>query len=483
MKTFVRRTCGRPLTCRYTSLLAVSGLLLLASAGCGSGGAAPQTTTPAPAPTAQTVPRKYLAPLVGGSSNGGSAIAGPQIYTIDDTADTFSQTTYLLSTQQSGAQIINAGTFATAARGLLSLGVTANYTFDNNLVPPQWVAATPAETVGFALELTGQSGGLIQLPGQPVAPLVPTSVCPTLAKPVTYNFLTIPQSLANSNSAPFGWDPATQTAYGSVQITSSGSTVNFGSIQQSTFPSAGGSTAPAHPSASSVAAVCGPTAFGNTISIPGQVTVKNPGPSYTNPPQAIAGIGPTGLLVEDNGLISSGSTVGEYENALGAGTGTVGLPAPSSALDTASTVAAQYLGFLYGSGIYTDNSPSTGWSSNLVSFGFSSVPANCGSAAASSGTLIYGGDFPNGYSSTSSNGFGNCDLAVDLGPQDSATNGLYPNAVIKLFGTYVGNTTSATYSFPAIAIAGQLQGKNAIFVLGVDPTTSQAWSLFLFQTN
>jgi hypothetical protein len=134
--------------------------------------------------------------------------------------------------------------------------------------------------------------------------------------------------------------------------------------------------------------------------------------------------------------------------------------------------------------------PST-WSSHLASFGFSNSPAlpsACSSFASQTGPLvngIYGGDFPqnNGQDnpSASPGGFGNCDLAIDLGTQDPSNNGLFPKATIWLGGSYAANTTGTTYSFSAVAIAGQLNGKNAIFVLGVDST--QPWTLYLLQSN
>jgi len=103
--------------------------------------------------------------------------------------------------------------------------------------------------------------------------------------------------------------------------------------------------------------------------------------------------------VEDNGY-GSGTLAGtspalNYENVLGAGTGAVGLPKPSSALDTGAVVGAQYLGFIFAAGANaTTTSSAVNWSSNLASFGFSSVPSNCASVTASTSTLIYGGDFP-----------------------------------------------------------------------------------------
>jgi hypothetical protein len=178
----------------------------------------------------------------------------------------------------------------------------------------------------------------------------------------------------------------------------------------------------------------------------------------------------------------------KYDNILGAGTGAVGLPKPSSAVDTTSLIAAQYLGFTFGAGV----SPlggvgSSGWSSHLSSFGFpATLQSNCSAFAAQTGKLvngIYGGDFAqtNGQDdpSSSSGGFGNCDVAVDLGTQDN--NGLFTKATVWLGAKYAGNTTGQTYSFPAVAIAGQLNGKNAIFVLGVD--AMQPWAIYLLQSN
>ncbi len=203
--------------------------------------------------------------------------------------------------------------------------------------------------------------------------------------------------------------------------------------------------------------------------------------------QAVAGIGPTGLLVENNGV----SSIAVYQNALGAGTGAVGLPKPSTPVDTAALLSGQYLGFVYGAGLFHQNptEPPPGWSSHLASFGFpANLQSSCSSFALETGPLvngIYGGDFPqnNGQDnpSASSTGYGNCDLAIDLGTQDPATNGLYLNAKVWMGEAYAANTSQTTYSFPAVAIAGQLQGQNAIFILGVDST--EPWEIYLLQSK
>jgi len=439
----------------------LAGILLLCwLAGCGSS----KTTATQTSTTAS--PQTYFAPYLVGLFYTAPA---PLAYTIDDVADSFSDTTYQPFTVP-GPQLLNAGVLTVNQRGLRSLGITNSYAYNGTVYDETTYPASSPEPGSYAVELAGQAGGLVQMLNQPVEPLVAATQCPS-SSAQTYQFVTIPA----------GWNPTTDTAYGSVDIVSSGSTVTLQNINQYTLPSVGGTGAPAQPSASSVTGACGPTFFGSITTVPGQLVITDPGDSSTLSAQAEIGIGPTGLLVENNGsgsAMAGTSPVLDYENVLGAGTGAVGLPQPSSALDTGAVVGAQYLGFIYAAGAA---SPAVSWSSNLASFGFSTVPSNCASVAASTSTLIYGGDFPNGNPASSSNGFGNCDFAIDLGPQDSSNNGLYPNATVWVGTGYAGNIVGSTYSFSAVAIAGQLGGKYAIFLIGLDST--QPWAIYLLQSN
>lgn len=467
---------NRPFRDHARSSLAVNGLLLLLwLTGCGGSSSSSTATTPA---TPQAGPQTYFAAGVAGG-------VGISTFSFDDKATTFSETIYDPQTQP-GPQILNAGAFTVAQRGLRSLAISTTYVFNNSTpgayIPTNFTTPEP----GFAVELAGQAGGLAQLLGQPVAPLVAANACPNFTSAQTYQFVTIPGALLPAGTAPTrnAWDAMTETAYGSVDISSTGSTVNFKNIQQFTLPSAGGGT-PVQPPKSSLTGTCGQTYYGYTIAVPGQAVITNPGTTgYAVPPQAIIGIGSSGLLVEDNGSSSvSGTLTGSpaplpYENVMGAGTGAVGLPKPSAALDTGAVVGAQYLGFIYAAGIYTPGATVPGWSSHLASFGFSTVPPGCASVAASTGTLIYGGDFSSDNPSASS---GNCDFAIDLGTQDSANNGRYPNATVWVGAGYAANSTGASYSFPAVAIAAQLNGKYAIFLIGED--SSQPWAIYLLQSN
>lgn len=471
----------KPLTDRSRRLAAKAFpasclLLMFWTAGCGS---ATKTTNDA---QTQPGPQSYLAPHVSGTTSAG----GSQVFVIDDVAGTFSQTVYDdFDKVLPGAQIISAGDVAIGKRGLRDLGITVNYISGSTGFEP--VIYNPAKTGSFAVELVDQAGGFVQLVKQPVAPMVATTQCPNLNAPQTYQFVTIPAPLItpNSNSSAQSWDPSTETAYGSVDVSSSGSTVTFQNIHQFTLPSVGGSGAPAKPAATPATGVCGPTSFGNITNLPGELVITNPGGSSSTSAQAKIGIGPNGgLLVEDND--SGGIEV------LGAGTGAVGLPKPSSALDTSAIAGAQYLGFIYAPGFQPLNSGSSAvWSSHLASFGFAgypTLPSACSTFAMQTGTLvngIYGGDFPqnNGQDnpSASPDGFGNCDFAIDLGTQITSNNSLYTQATVWIHSSYVGNSTGKTYSFPAVAIAGQLNGKYAIFVLGVDST--QPWAIYLLQSS
>ncbi len=455
-----------------------AGLLLLVLAG-GCGGSTPPTLVA----TTHAGPQTYFSPLVEGSTVAGGVAGVNVTYTIDDVGDAFSLSTFALNSNQKGFQVADAGFIAPGARGLLELGLLASYQFNSS---GQSVATTYTrqqnQPGGFALELANQAGGLAQFVGEPVTPLVPTtSECPSIGTAKTYLFVTIPGALRNSNATvlPLTWDPLKETAYGSVDISTDGSTVKLANIKHSLLPSSGGSLQPANPT--SVAGACGQSIYGNTISIPGEVSVLNPGQGQTNPTQAIAGISPSGLLVEDNGthLASTGLSL-DYLSALGAGTGAIGLPRPSTALDLTALTGAQYMGFIYGAGTSGANtSTPTGWSSHLASFGgFSSVPSTC---PAGTSNPIYGGSFTGDDPSTSSNGFGLCNVTIELGAQDPSNPGLFPTARVSIGATYVANTTRATDSFSAVAIAGQLNGKFAIFVLGVDST--QPWEIDLLQSN
>jgi len=460
----------RPLWSPRTAACLAVGLLLAGVAGCG--GAVKNATS---TPTSSSSVVNYFAPHI---------LSTTQIFTIDRAKGGFYLSTFQLSGDQSGPQVLDQGSYASSKRSLLDLSISTSYAFGGS--GDEWVTTSydPAIAGGYALELADNTGGLMQMTGQPVAPLVAATACPDSTTAQTYWFVSIPGAISTgSGVTPLGgWNPSSDTAYGSVDIAASGSKVTFNNIKQYTLPPPGGAPGkPTYP-ASSTTGACGSTYSGYLTVIPADYEVQydaNGNPTY--PAQASIGIGESGLLVEDNGK-AHGTYSTLYENSLGAGTGAIGLPKPSSKLDTSALVAAQFQGFIYAAGIFNQSQGSRiGWSSHPASLGFASTPASCAAVAASTPTMIYGGDYANDNPGASPDGFGNCDFAVDLGSQDD--NGLFPSAKVYVGRSYSGNTTGNTYSFPATAIAGQIGGKYAIFLIASDTTSKQAWGVYLLRSN
>jgi hypothetical protein len=461
--------------CLYAATL--TGML----SACGSSVHSPATTA------AATGPQLYMTPVIYGGPTAATAI--PATYSISDTALTFTQQTYFFSNQQSGPQVQYAGNLAALSRGLLALQLTyacGTKTADGCTGIQYTQQTQPQPPPGWALELPGQGGGLLQLnSGQPVVPMVAAVACPAMSSAQPYLFVTLPDVLitggATAGTNPDSWNPALETAYGSVDISASGDTVKLTNINQYLLPQPGaGTPAPTStPGApASATGACSQTVYGHTVAVPANPTITtSSGGTATESPQAMIGIGPSGLLVEDNGTAGEGEISPYYENVLGAGTGAIGLPQPSSAISASSLAGAQYLGFFFGGG--SSVTPPNEFSS-VASFGFPSPQSGCPQVNSQT-TVLYGGDL-----ASNNPGSPNCDFAVDLGVQDTSTNGLFPGATVYVFSGFTTTSMITTsYSFPAVAIAGQLNGKYAIFLIGEDTNGSpnQAWGIYLLQSN
>jgi hypothetical protein len=423
-------------------------------------------------------PQLYMTPVISEGAQSLQFTNTVATISIDDAALTFAQRTYSIGAHGTVVQVNYSGKLASLARGLEELELTYACTDTNNCDGATYTP-DPDNPSGWAVELPDQDGGLLQLAGQPFVPLVPAVTCPSMSSAETFLFVTLPDTLITTGTGAVDWNPTVETAYGSVNISASGSTVTFANISQYILPSAGGGKLT---NSSSVTGACSSTVYGNTVAIPANATVTGNNGVDTYTAQAMVGIGPSGLLVEDSGGTSY----------LGAGTGAIGLPKPSSAVDTGALVGAQYLGFFYGSGSSNDGTSSdtvTSWSSSVASFGFTSLPSTCAAVTPQTSTMLYGGDFrgnnPAASTVQSGGGFGNCDFAIDLGAQDASTNGLYSAATVYVGSGFATNTTGKSYSFPAVAIAGQLNGKFVIFLIGEDTAGSpnQAWGIYLLQSN
>jgi hypothetical protein len=412
-----------------------------------------------------------------------AGVGNLQSYVIDHTANYFVTSYYV--PQSTTLTIQDSGSISKLSNGIFDLSIT--YYPEEDLSSPStgnWDVELPGQAALTELEVTNGSGSNTSF-----APLVPTQTCPNLPTAVSFLFVTIPNPLGSKSSVVAGvWNPKLETAYGSASIATDGSSVQFSNISQHTLPAANGGTpgTPLFPASASVVGACSTGFFGQTVSVPSAVTLTTAASGSSITPFATVGIGPAGFLLEDlaSGLGSSSTSTTPYENVLGAGYGAIGLPEPTSALSTSSVVAAQYQGILYGAAGGASGSVGGPGFRLIGSFGFSNLAAACPALPApNSSTVIYGGEFAS--NNPSANTFGNCDLAIDLGAQDASNNGLYPGATVYVSSGFPYNGSGSAYSFPAVAVAGQISGKYAIFLIGADTigTPSQPWGIYLLQSN
>ena len=144
-------------------------------------------------------------------------------------------------------------------------------------------------------------------------------------------------------------------------------------------------------------------------------------------------------------------------NALGAGVGAIGLVQPSAPLDTGNLVGSQYLGFYYEP--TTVAKPGV---TQLASFGCAGP--NCPSPPPAG---IIGGVFATDDPTKPAGQ----NITITLGTQDPNNNGLYRSATVTFSGVV----------FPAVAIAGKLESKYALFVITQGTLNNSPLAIHLFQ--
>jgi hypothetical protein len=436
-------------------------------AGCGS-------SKPAAPPATTAVEPVYTYYAMNSQPN---ASGGSLLYTIDHVKNNVVQS----SATRTGVGLAGSGSFTSSANGFLAPVL-------NTFVSPiesgevgNWAVELPGvagffyQSVPNSANLDGTTGGPLGQGDttQNVIPLVSNSVCPSYPQAQIFQFVSFPGALHAGGDSGLGngagsWNPLVDTAYGSVSLSTAGPLVNLVSIAQYLLPSATtppGIPVTVNPGPFSASGGCGSSLDGNVASI--TVPVVGPDGSITPIVSAI-GIS-SGLLLQDNNGQAAGFSA---SNLLGGGYGALGLAQPASPVDTGSVVKAGYNGFLSYSGAVGSVFSTT------VSFP-ASAAASCAAfqqslqqlSLAPSANTLYGGEFAGNDPST--NAAAQCDFAVDLGVQDANHNGLYPNATL-----YVGNAfplnqtatgrTGLPYGQPAVAIAGPVAGKNAIFVISAD---------------
>ena len=450
-----------PRTILLTSVPVLCLAALLYLAGCG------QTANPVTPAAANQVNSYFGSPFGFGASS---------VSKFDHSVGQIGVTAFITTTAggRVPAEILN-GTFVTSPTGFLS--VTENFATSSSGVIS---AQNPPLTGAWAVEIPG-AGALANLltPGAGVrgAPgaMAENSACPNFQQSAPFLYVTVPNAAVTRNRAD----------YGAVGITTQGSAVTLSAQPYLIGLQAG---LPGAPTPTIVTGGCSDVFYGPLTAYP-----LNSFDTTSN--VELIAIGQSGLLVSSFTAGSSGASPG----AFGGGTGVIGMAAPSSPVDVSAVVSRRYNGFIYApqnsvtasyditvlASAFGDNTANSQGCSSLQS----SLAANNGRGAMSvaalpSANTLYGGEFRtttgsvtvNDPTGAGANGSENCDVAIDLGLEDSANNGLFRNATVFIGSNYppfsatnpwncFGTTNVCAVSFPAAAVVGQVQGQYVIFVV------------------
>jgi len=450
-------------------------LLGLSLAVLGSGGCT-QTAKPVTSPAEGSVYSYF-----GGPFN----VAGSDLPRSNSTFDhSASQIVVSAFVNTQTAQVPTAiiqGTFASADTGFLSISENFATTSSGVIAaqnPPltgAWAVEIPgAGALANLLSVNSANAGQLSVSAAPAA-MAQNTACPNVSNPVPFLYVTVPNATRVTDTAD----------YGAAMISSQGSAVTF-----KTQPYLIG---PVEQTASTVTGGCSNTTLGALTAYPLN--------SFATPSNLeLISIGASGLLVSSFSSANSGSL-----GAFGGGAGVIGVGAPSGPLDVSAVVGSQYNGFFFAplnnvpetyditvlASAYGDYNATSPACSTLES----SLVANNGQGGSvpvlPSANSLYGGEFltntgtgavndPSGAS-----GSENCDVVIDLGTQDSANSGLFPNATVFIGSNYppfssanpwiCSDTGSAcAVSFPAAAIVGTVQGRYVIFLVASPTSTPSA---------
>lgn len=443
---------------------------LLALSGCGQSA---QPTTPTAAPQVNS----YFG---GPFSVSGSAL--PQSSsTFNHSANQVSISAFISTqTAQVPTEIMN-GTFGSAATGFLK--ITENFASTGSGV---LAAENPPVTGAWALEIPGAGilANFLSLHSASIgstisagpSAMAENTACPDFSTQTPFLYVTTPKTSLTGDTAD----------YGIVNIETQGSAVTF-----SATPYLVGAVA--RP-ATTVTGGCSITSLGAVTAYP-----LNSFGSAAN--VELISIGASSFLVSSNASSSQGGP-----GAFGGGTGVIGAVKPSAAVDVSSVVAAKYNGFFYAPANHiVENYDVTTLASSFgddvatslaCSTLQSSLMANNGQGAGTvpvlpSANTIYGGEYITGMGSSAVNdptgaiGSENCDVAIDLGIQDSTNNGLFPKATMFIGSNVPPFSTTNPWncpstgvacavSFPATAVVSQVKGQYVIFLVASATSTPAA---------
>ena len=378
------------------------------------------------------------------------------------------------------------GSFTKADTGFLA--VSENFlTTSSGQITPQ----NPPMSGAWAVEIPG-AGALANLlsvnttSNPPVISAAPVAMadnttCPDFLNSTSFLYVNVP----NPNRV----SSVDTSNYGIVSIVTQGSDVTF-----SATPTLIG-TQPG--TASVVTGGCSVSTLGALTAYP----LNSFGQTSSN--LELISIGKSGLLASSFNTTGSVSTVG----AFGGGFGVIGVQELSSPVDVSAVIGGKYNGFMYAP---KDSAVSGTYDVTVLASAFGNhtgLSLPCAPLVATvvgnyqrgngnvsriwSANTIFGGEFLTAGATGNVNdpsgqlGSENCDVAIDLGIQDTNNAGLFPNAMIFIGTTYppfshsnnwlcFGTNDGCAVAFPAAAVVGQVQGHYVIFVAASANSTPPA---------
>jgi hypothetical protein len=367
------------------------------------------------------------------------------------------------------------GTFTAANTGFVAVSenfatTSSGYASQNPPLSGAWAVEIPgAGALANLLSVQTASGSTATTVKAAPAAMADNTACPVFPQQTSFLYVNVPNpSTASSIDT---------SNYGMVGIATQGSDVTLSATPYLIGPLPG--------TASVVTGGC-------SISTLGAVT-SYPLNSYGLPSNVeLISVGKLGLLVSSFNESSHTSTAG----AFGGGNGVMGVQEPSSPVDVSSVVGAIYNGFMYApkntvAGTYDITVLASAFGNHtgvslpcaplIASVVGNYQQGNGNVAALFSPNTIFGGEFLTASTTGGVNdpsgqlGSENCDVAIDLGTQDTSNAGLFPNATIFIGTTYppfshsnpwmcFGTNNFCAVSFPAAAVVGQVQGQYVILV-------------------
>jgi len=368
------------------------------------------------------------------------------------------------------------GTFVSAGTGFLKITENFATTTSTGVIGAQnpplsgaWALEIPgAGALANLLSVNNSNPGAVSVAAAPAA-MTDNTTCPNFVNPSSFLYVTIPNGSNGQDTAD----------YGAVNIQTQGSAV--------TFKAQPFLVGPLEQPASAVTGGCSETSLGALTAYP-----LNSFATTSN--LELVSIGASGLLVSSFAVGGSGSSRGAFAG----GTGVLGVALPSSPVDVNAVTTAQYNGFTYAplnrvhesyditvlASAFGDQAATSQTCSTLQA----SLAGNYGNGSGNvpvlpSANSLYGGEFLTTTSTgaandpTGASGSENCDVVIDLGAQDSANNGLFPNATVFIGSNYppysasspwmcAGTTGPCAISFPAAAVVAKVQGRYVIFLVG-----------------